>query len=83
MAAVIVEAGENFKNALPGEIGKIFPISTGEKLYIVASEDLLLIRKIPKNPPEALDKLMGEVVFDKKAKRRAEKWLLSQAKKRR
>lgn len=82
MTAVVVEASESFKLALPSEISKVFSISTGEKLYIIASEDLLLIRKIPENPPEALDNLLGEFIFNKEAKKRAEKWLLRQVKKR-
>jgi len=81
MAGVIVEVGDSFEITLPSEISKVFPVSAGEKLYIVASRDVLIIRKLPKSPAEKLDELAGNVRFDKDARKRAEEWLLKQMKK--
>jgi len=81
MATAVVVVGESFKIALPNEVSRAFPISEGEKLYIVATEDMLLIRRVPRDLPEALGKLVGGFALDKKAKKRAEKWLLNHAEK--
>lgn len=80
MASVVVEAGENFKITLPSEVSQIFSVSAGERLYMIASEDLLVIRKIPKDIPEALANIIGELTFNRRAKKRAEKWLLGHMK---
>ena len=81
MAGVIVEVGDSFEITLPNEISKVFPVSAGEKLYIVASRDALFIRKLPKSPAERLDELAGDIIFDRGARKRAEEWLLKQMRK--
>jgi len=81
MSSTVVEVGKSFKITLPSEIGKVFSISDGQKLYVLASEDLLILRKIPERPSDRLDELIGELTFDKDTKKRAERWLLNQAEK--
>jgi len=53
----------------------------GEKLYIVASGDILIVRKLPQNPTRQLSKLLGDFKFDREARRKAEEWLLRETKK--
>lgn len=76
MAGVVVEVGDSFEITLPSGISEIFPVSPGEKLYVVASRDVLLIRKLPRDAAERLDELAGDIAFDKEARKRAEEWML-------
>ena len=78
---VVTQVDERFRITLPRELRKLFPVSAGEKLYIVASGDILIIRKLPQNPAKQLSKLLGDFKFDREARRKAEEWLLRETKK--
>jgi bifunctional DNA-binding transcriptional regulator/antitoxin component of YhaV-PrlF toxin-antitoxin module len=75
---VIVEMDERYRLTLPREVREAFKVSKGQKFYIIAMGDVLLIKRMPQDPPEALRKLLGEFTFDREARRKAERWLLSQ-----
>ena len=49
---------------------------------MVAAGDTLIIKKMPPNPSELLDEILGDTTFDREARRRAEEWLLGQARER-
>lgn len=74
----IVEVDDRNRITLPKEVRENFNLSKGEKLYIISAGDSLILKKIPQNPSESLKKLLGETVFDREARRKAEKWLLNQ-----
>ena len=76
---VVVEMDERYRLTLPKEVREAFKVSEGQKFYIISMGDALLIKRMPQDPPEALRKLLGEFTFDREARRKAEKWLLSQA----
>jgi len=78
MSMVIVEVDERYRLTLPREVREAFKVSEGQKLYIIAMGDALLIKRMPQDPSEALRKLLGEFTFDREARRKAERWLLSQ-----
>lgn len=75
----VVEVDERHRLTLPKDIRETFKMSEGQKLYIIAVGDTLIVKKVPRNPSEALRDLLGDLNFDREARRKAEKWLLTQA----
>jgi len=78
----IIQIDERFRITLPRKLRRIFPVSAGEKLYIVASGDMLILRKVPQDPSSKLDEILGDFKFDRDARRRAEEWLTKETKER-
>lgn len=74
----VVSVDERHRLTLPKEARDSFKVSSGQKLYIIATEDALIIKRLPPDPSEALRELLGEFTFDREARRKAERWLLSQ-----
>ena len=79
--SIVAQVDGRFRITLPKELRKLFPVSVGEKLYIIASGDTLIIRKLPQDLAKQLSKLLGNFKFDREARRRAEEWALKEAKK--
>lgn len=77
----VVEVDERYRVTLPKEVRETFKVLEGEKLYIIALGDSLIVKRMPQNPPEALQRLLGEFTFDREARRKAERWLLAQVEK--
>ena len=75
----MVQVDERFRVTLPRGLRKRFQLSAGEKLYIISSGDILLVRKIPSDPSSRLEELIGGIRFDREARRGAEKWLQKEA----
>lgn len=73
----VVDVDERYRVTLPKEVRETFNVCAGEKLYVIALEDSLIVKRMPQNPAEALQRLLGEFTFDREARRRAEKWLLA------
>ncbi len=78
LAMAIVEVDGRYRLTLPKEVRESFKVSEGQKLYIIPTEDALLIKKLPPDPSQALRELLGEFTFDREARGKAERWLLSQ-----
>ena len=72
----VVKVDERFRIILPRELRKPFPISVSEKFYVIASGDMLLLKKTRLDPSSELDKLLGDLKFSREARRKAEEWLL-------
>ena len=77
----VVEVDERHRLTLPKEVRETFKLSERQKLYIIAIGDALIIKRVPQNPSEALRGLLGDLTFDREARRRAERWLLNQVEK--
>lgn len=80
MSMAVVEVDERYRLTLPKEVREAFKVSEGEKLYIISIGDALIVRRVPRNPSEALRELLGDFTFDREARRKAEKWLQTQVK---
>jgi len=80
--SVIVQVDERFRVTITRRLRKIFPVSVGEKLYVVASGDALLLKRVPRDPAGRLDEILGDLKFDRESRRRAEGWLLKEMRER-
>jgi AbrB family looped-hinge helix DNA binding protein len=75
----IVEIDERFRLALPKEVRESFKVTKGQKLYVIPVGDTLIIKRIPEDVPEKLEKIIGELKFDRSARRKAEEWFLKRS----
>ena len=76
--SAVIQVDERFRVTLQRKLREVFPVSVGEKFYVIASGDVLLLRRIPRDPSSKLDELLGDFRFDREARRRAEEWLLKE-----
>ncbi len=74
----VVEVDDRHRITIPKDIRETLNLSDKQKLYIVAAGDTLIIKKMPRNPSESLNDILGDVKFDREDRRRVEEWLLSQ-----
>lgn len=77
----IVEVDSRFRVTIPRDIRKKIEVREGQTFYLLPYERGLLMKPVPKGTSSKLDELIGDFKFDRKARRRAEKWLLEQAQK--
>jgi len=78
--STVVQVDERFRVTIPRKLRRVFRMSVGERLYVIASGDVLLLRRVPQDPSRRLDELAGDLKLDREARRRAEEWLLREAK---
>lgn len=72
----LVQVDERHRLTLPKDVRQRFRIVKGQRFYLVPSGDDLLMKPIPTDPAKKLDEILGNFIFDKEARRKAEKWLL-------
>jgi AbrB family looped-hinge helix DNA binding protein len=74
----LAEVDERYRITIPKEVRSTFKVSKGQKFFVVRHGDDLLLKPIPSDPAERLDRVIGDFEFDKRSRRRAEEWLLKQ-----
>jgi len=74
----LAEVDERYRITIPKEVRSTFKVSKGQKFFVVRYGDDLLLKPIPPDPAERLDRIIGDFEFDKRSRRRAEEWLLKQ-----
>ena len=75
----LVQMDERHRLTLPKDVRQKFRIVKGQKFYLIPSGNELIMKPIPKNPEKKLDEILGKFTFDRKARGRAERWLLKEA----
>ena len=75
----VVEVDPRFRVTIPKEARAALKVKEGQKLYVVSFGGAFIMKPVPDDPAAELDRLLGVFVFDNKAKKRAEKWLLKES----
>jgi hypothetical protein len=57
----------------------MIPVRKGQQVYVLPMGDSFLVIPLKDDLYSELDKLIGDIKFDRAARRRAEKFLMSQA----
>jgi len=75
----VVEVADKFRITITRPVRRVVPLKVGQKVAIVPFGDKILIQPLPEKPEERLDELMGNMVFNREAREKASKFLISQA----
>jgi len=67
-----------FRLTLPKEVRRSLRITKGQRVYIAAGGDTMVIKVLSRDPSEDLARILGDFKFDRAARRQAEKWLLKE-----
>jgi AbrB family looped-hinge helix DNA binding protein len=78
----LAEVDGRYRITIPREVRATFKVSKGQKFFVVRYGDDLLLKPIPADPAERLDRIIGDFELDKRSRQRAEEWLLKQQAKR-
>ena len=78
MGMSLVEVDSRFRVTVPKEVRRILKVVKGQRLYVVPYGDDLLMKPLPTDPADRLQEIVGDFVFDREVRRKAEKWLLKQ-----
>ena len=76
---MVVEVDNRGRILLNKRLRKKYNIKPGEKLLVIESEDGILLKSIDLSL-ERLSEIMKDVRWSRDARRRAEKWLIEEAK---
>jgi len=76
----VVEVADKYRITITRSVREVVPLKVGQKVAIVPFGDRILVQPLPENPEEKLSELTKEVVFNKEARKKASKYLLSQSK---
>ena len=72
--------GYSIHSAGTGDISLLFRgrfrIVEGQKFFLVPYGDDLIMKAVPKDPSNEMSKIIGDLQFNKKDRKKAEKWLL-------
>ena len=75
----IVEVDKNYRIVISKEIRKIIPIKPGQKIYVLTAGEEIVLIPLPDDVNKELDKLLGDIQWNRRARDEAEKFLLSTA----
>jgi AbrB family looped-hinge helix DNA binding protein len=83
MKLSIVEVDKNYRIVISKEIRKVFSIKPGQKVYILAAGDKIILIPLPENIDKELDKLSSDIEWNRKVRENLEQFLVSKAEKKR
>jgi AbrB family looped-hinge helix DNA binding protein len=81
MGLEMAEVDERYRITIPKEIRTTFKVVKGQRFFIVRYGDGLLLKPMPADPAEKLDRIVGDFEFGRESRRRGEEWLLKQDRK--
>lgn len=73
----IVEVDKNYRIVITKEIRKLVPLKPNQKVYLLAAGKEILLMPIPERLNEELNKLSGNVVWNRQIRENLEQFLLS------
>ncbi len=73
----IVEVDKNYRIVISKEIRKIIPLKPGQKIYLLTVGEEIVLIPLPENVDKELDKLIGDIKWNRKVREETEKFLLS------
>jgi bifunctional DNA-binding transcriptional regulator/antitoxin component of YhaV-PrlF toxin-antitoxin module len=80
MAMSLVEVDSRYRVTLTSNVRKSVEIRKGQRVYVVPKGDSFIVIPLTGEVDSEIQELIGDVKFSRAAKRRAESFLLKQAK---
>ena len=75
----LVEVDSRYRVTLAADVRKYVEVRKGQRVYIVPKGDTFIVIPLGEDSDSELHRLIGDVKFTRAARRRAENFLLKQA----
>ncbi|MEM2994763.1 MAG: AbrB/MazE/SpoVT family DNA-binding domain-containing protein [Candidatus Bathyarchaeia archaeon] len=75
----IVEVADKYRITITRSVREVVPLKIGQKVAVVPFGDKILVQPLPDNPGKKLAELTKGIEFNRKARIKASKFLISQA----
>jgi len=76
----VVEVADKYRITITRPVRDVVPLKIGQKVAVVPFGDRILVQPLPDKPEAKLAELTEGIEFNRKARRKASKFLISQAK---
>jgi bifunctional DNA-binding transcriptional regulator/antitoxin component of YhaV-PrlF toxin-antitoxin module len=76
----IVEVADRYRITITRSIREVVPLKVGQKVAVIPFGERILVQPLTKAPEERLAELTKNVTFNREARRKASKLIISQAK---
>ncbi len=73
----VVEVDKNYRIVITKEIRKSIPLKPKQKVYLLAAGKEIVIIPLPENINEELDKLCGDITWNREVRENLESFLTS------
>jgi len=78
----ISKVDSRYRITIPEDIRKIVKVKKGQKVMLIPRGDSITLILLRENLSEALDEFLGDIKLTRNIKKKAEKYVLEQAKER-
>lgn len=78
----ISKVDSRYRITIPEDIRKIVKVKKGQKVMLIPRGDSITLILLRENLSEALDEFLGDIKLTRDVKKKAEKYVLEQAKER-
>lgn len=72
----VVTIGEKYTIVIPKEIRTRLRLKIGQKLLIRVHDSSIVLEPLPEEPFKELERILGDFTFDRRARKRAEEFLM-------
>ena len=76
----IVEVDSRYRITLTSEVRKHLQVKKGQRVFVAPKGDSFVVIPVAEDTDAELNRLMGDIKFNREARKRAEKFLLAQVK---
>lgn len=74
----IVEVGPKYRVTITRDVRRKIPVKIGQKVYLLARFPYVIMVPIPETLDEALAELIGDIIYSREERKRAEEQLLKE-----
>ena len=76
----VVVVRDSYRITIRRRVREVVPLKIGQKVEVVPLGNRILVQPLPEKPEEKLAQLTKDIVFNRKARRKASKFLITQLK---
>lgn len=76
----VVDVADKYRITIKRSIREVVPLKIGQKVAVVPFGDKILVQPLPEKPEEKLAELTKDLIFDREARKKGFRFLVSQAK---
>jgi bifunctional DNA-binding transcriptional regulator/antitoxin component of YhaV-PrlF toxin-antitoxin module len=76
----VVEVADRYRITIKRSVREIVPLTIGQKVAVIPFGEKILIQPLSENPEKRLTELTKNMIFDKRTRKKASRFLISQAK---